>query len=135
MSKVIAKGSFVVDLKPQSQEKIEDITIGRWSIDKKFSGDLEATSKVEMLGVGSESSGKGAYVAIEAITGTLNGLQGSFVLMHNGTRSSNSQQLSVNIISGCSTGQLVGIEGKMTISIVDKKHLYELEYEMSGEGE
>ena len=125
--KEIAKGTFKVEMKPESQEKIEDISFGRFIISKVFEGDLEATSKVEMLTVGSDK-GSAAYVAIERIDGSLKGKSGSFVLTHVGTMNSNSQQLEVAVVPGCGTGELAGIEGKMTIDIVDKVHYYTLEY-------
>ena len=58
--------------------------LGRFSIDKQFRGDLEASSKGEMLSAGSPST-SGGYVAIEKVTGKLNGRSGSFVLQHSAT--------------------------------------------------
>ncbi len=121
-----ASGTFDVKLTPQeTQDKAA--AIGRMSIDKQFHGDLEATSKGEML-ASSESNGSAAYVALERVTGTVSGRSGSFVLMHNGTMTRDVQELSVSVVPGSATGQLEGLAGKMTINIVDKKHLYEFEY-------
>lgn len=39
--------------------------------------------------------GSAAYVAIERVTGTLNGRSGSFVLQHTGTMTSSAQQQSI----------------------------------------
>lgn len=125
----VAKGSFVVDLKPEMNNKVGDVTFGRYSIQKTFQGDLNATSKVEMLSAASDN-GSGAYVAIESVTGTLHGRQGTFVLMHNGTRTKTSQELIVMVVSGCSTGDLIGLEGKLTIRIVGKEHFYIFEYSL-----
>lgn len=124
-----AKGTFVVEMKPEGQNKIEDITFGKYSFQKTFKGDLEATSKVDMLSAGSDN-GSGGYVAIEGVTGTLNGRSGTFVLMHTGTRSKTSAQLTVTVIPGCSTGDLIGLEGKLTINIVGKEHSYVFEYSL-----
>ena len=55
------------------------------SIDKQFHGDLEASSKGEMLTAGTGVKGSAGYVAIERVTGTLHGRSGSFVLQHSGT--------------------------------------------------
>ena len=128
--KSIAKGTFTVELKPEAQDKVGDISFGRYSLDKKFQGDLEATSKVDMLSAGADN-GSGAYVAIEHVSGQLNGRNGAFLLMHSGTRTKDSQQLSVSVVPGCGTGELTGLEGKMTINIVDKEHFYELEYSLN----
>jgi Protein of unknown function (DUF3224) len=124
---IIAKGTFNVELKPVAQDKIDGITFGKYSIDKIFQGDLEATSKLDMLSAGADN-GSGAYVAIEQVNGKLNNKSGTFVLVHSGTRTKDSQHLNVFIVSGCSTGELAGLKGTMTINIVGKKHFYELEY-------
>lgn len=78
MEKSIAKGTFEVKMNPQSQEQIGLHTMGRYLLDKQFSGDLEAISTVEMLAAGTEN-GAGAYVAIERVTGKLNGREGTFI--------------------------------------------------------
>jgi Protein of unknown function (DUF3224) len=124
-----AKGSFSVTMKPEGQNKVGDITFGRYAIDKVFKGDLEGTSKVDMLGASSDN-GSGAYVAIESVSGTLNGKTGIFLLIHNGTMTKTSQQLTVTVVPGCSTGDLTTLEGKLTINIVGKEHFYVLEYSL-----
>ena len=53
------------------------------TIDKTFSGDIDGTSKGEMLMGATDSTGAMAYVALERVTGTVNGRNGSFLLMHN----------------------------------------------------
>jgi len=81
-----------------------------------------------MLSAGSETSGAGAYVAIEQVVGTLDGRKGSFLLMHNGTRTRESQKLTVTVVPGCGTGELSEMEGKMEITITGKDHFYDLVY-------
>ena len=127
----IAKGTFTVALKPEAQDKEAGISFGRFSIVKIFTGELQATSKVDMLSAGSETNGHGSYVAIERVTGTLHGKSGAFVLMHMGSRSPAGQELSITVVPGCSTGQLEGLDGKLTISIVDKVHHYEFAYQIN----
>ena len=63
------------------------------SIDKQFHGDLEATSKGEMLTAGTAVKGSAGYVAIERVTGTLHGRSGTFVLQHSGTMTRGVPQL------------------------------------------
>ncbi len=54
-----ARGTFDVKLTPQApDDKFEDATLGRISIDKQFRGDLEATSKGQMLSAGIDDEGK-----------------------------------------------------------------------------
>ncbi len=124
-----ANGTFEVKMTPQTQDdKSVGATVGRFSLDKQFQGDLEGTSKGEMLAVGTAVDGSAGYVAMEQITGTLNGLSGTFALQHTGTMTRGEPQLSVAVVPDSGTGELSGLSGKMTINIVDGKHLYEFEY-------
>src|SRR5664279_4986957 len=67
-----AKGTFEVKLTPQKPDnkEAEGASVGRMSIDKKFSGDLEATSQGEMLAAMTAVKGSAGYVAIERVSGT-----------------------------------------------------------------
>jgi Protein of unknown function (DUF3224) len=124
-----AKGMFEVKLTPQPQDdKSEDTTLGRISIDKQFHGDLEATSKGQMLTAGTAVEGSAGYVAIEQVSGTLHGLSGTFVLQHSGSLTRGAPQLTIAVVPDSGTGQLVGIAGKMTIKIDDGKHSYDFDY-------
>ncbi len=81
-----AKGAFEVKIVPAESSPIgQQASIGRMTIDKTFSGALEGSSKGEMLTGITQSTGSMAYVAIERVTGKLDGRDGSFVLMHNAT--------------------------------------------------
>ena len=124
-----ASGTFEVKLTPQTPDgKAEDATLGRMSIDKQFHGDLEAISKGEMLTAGTGVKGSAGYVAIERVSGTLNGRSGSFVLQHSGTMTRGAPQLTVTVVPDSGTSQLVGLAGKMAINIADGKHSYDFEY-------
>lgn len=124
-----ARGTFEVKLSPKSpDEGAEDSAVGRMSIDKQFHGDLEATSKGQMLAVRSDVEGSAGYVAMERVSGTLEGRSGTFALQHTGTMTRGAPQLSVTVVPDSGTGQLVGLAGTMTIDIVDKAHLYTFEY-------
>ena len=54
------------------------------SIDKQFHGDLEGTSKGQMLTAVTDVKGSGVYVAMEKVSGTLHGRNGTFILHHTG---------------------------------------------------
>lgn len=124
-----ARGSFEVKLAPQdAPDSAEGIALGRLTINKEVQGDLVATSKGQMLSSGTESSGSAAYVAIERVTGTLEGRSGSFVLMHSGAMTKDGQQLTVTVAPGSGTGGLAALVGTMRIIIEGKKHLYEFDY-------
>jgi Protein of unknown function (DUF3224) len=124
-----ASGTFEVKLVPQPPEdKAEGSTLARMSIDKQFHGDLDATSKGQMLTAGTDVKGSAGYVAIERITGTLEGRSGSFVFQHSGTLTRGAPQQSITVVPDSGTGQLVGLAGQMTINIAEGKHSYEFEY-------
>lgn len=127
--KFTAKGTFEVELKPVEQNKLGDVTFGRFSVKKKFQGDLEGASEVDMLSAISDN-GSRAYVAIERVSGTLQGKSGTFLFMQKGVDSKDSQELTVTVIPGFGTGELVGLEGTMKINIVEKEHFYEFEYSL-----
>ena len=123
-----AKGTFDVKVAPVAEDKAAGSTLGRYSLDKQYHGDLEATAKGEMLTAGGDVKGSGAYVAVERVTGTLNGRKGSFVLVHKGTMGQGSMNLEVTVVPDSGTDQLTGISGKLNIVIAEGKHFYELEY-------
>jgi len=121
-----AKGTFDVKMAPTGHAP--DESIGSFSSVKQFHGDLEATSKGEMLSVGNPSQGDAAYVAMERVTGTLGGKTGSFALYHVGTFVKGTPQLAVTVAPGSGTGELTGISGTLTIIITDGKHSYTFDY-------
>jgi hypothetical protein len=80
-----ALGTFDVKLTPPgADDKGEASPVGRMTIDKQFHGDLEGTSKGEMLTAMTAVQGSAGYVAIERVTGTLRGRKGTFALQHTG---------------------------------------------------
>lgn len=124
-----ASGSFDVKVSPVgTPDKAEGSTLGRMSLDKQYHGALEATGKGEMLTAGTDVKGSGAYVAIERVTGTLDGRTGSFVLQHTGTMTQGVPAMTITVVPDSGSGQLAGIAGKLTIIIESGKHSYVLDY-------
>ena len=124
-----ATGTFDVKLAPQpSGDKTEDATLGRMTIEKQIHGDLEATSKGQMLTAGTPVKGSAGYVAIERVSGTLRGRTGSFILQHTGTMNRGTPQLSITVVPDSGTGQLVGLTGTLSIQITDGRHSYDFAY-------
>jgi hypothetical protein len=121
-----ARGPFDVKGIPQD-DKLND-GVSRMLLDKQYHGDLQGTSKGQMLAVGNPKS-SAVYVAVETFTGTLQGKTGSFSLYHTGIMTKGAPSLSINVVPDSGTGQLAGISGKMNIIIApDGKHSYEFEY-------
>jgi len=121
-----ATGTFTVDLRPLTPAPAEGLA--RFSIDKQIHGDLEATSKGEMISGGDPKQGAAGYVAMEVVTGSLKGKKGSFALQHSATMDASGYKLSIVVVPGSGTGELKGIAGTFDIQIADGKHSYKLEY-------
>ena len=123
-------GKFDVMLNPLDthHQGTDGINLGRMSIDKSFSGELDATSKGEMLSATTSVKGSAGYVAIEQVSGILSGRRGSFVLQHFGTMDKEKDRLILEVLPDSGTDQLVGLTGNMAIIIEDTQHYYEFEY-------
>ncbi len=123
-------GNFDVKLTPETlADKGADKTLARMAIDKQFHGDLEATSKGEMLSAVTPVKGSAGYVAIERVTGTLKGRKGSFVLQHSATMARGTPHLNVVVVPDSGTDELTGLAGRMTINIAPGgQHSYDFEY-------
>lgn len=121
-----AHGTFEVKMAPLGAQGIEGVS--GFSIDKTIHGDLEATTKGEMYSAGDFKSGAAGYVAIEAVTGTLGGRKGSFVLQHFATMDASGPSMMVKVAPGSGTGELKGLAGTFVIHIADGKHSYDLDY-------
>src|ERR1051326_165900 len=122
-----ASGTFDVKMTPQTDDK-GDPALSRMTIDKQFHGDLEGTSKGQMLAAGDPKT-SAVYVAIEKFNGTLKGRSGTFILHHTGLMTRGAPQLSIMVAPDSGTGQLAGLTGKLMINIAaDGKHSYDFEY-------
>lgn len=131
--KTHAKGTFDVKLGPlPTSDTSEGSPLARMSLDKQFHGDLEGSSKGEMLAAGTAVKGSAGYVAIERVTGTLHGRTGSFVLQHSATMARGTPELAIIVVPDSGTGELAGLTGRMMITITDGKHYYEFEYALGG---
>ena len=125
-----AAGPFEVKLNPlEAYNRDADAALGRMSIDKQFHGDLEATSKGEMLTAMGTAKGSAGYVAIERVTGTLHGRSGSFALQHSSTMARGEPAQSIKVVPDSGSGELTGLSGSMTIIIAPGgAHSYEFDY-------
>jgi hypothetical protein len=128
-----ATGTFVVKVLPlPADSSVDTGGFGRMSLDKQFSGDLKGRSAGQMVAAGTAVEGSAAYVAMERVTGTLNGRSGSFILMHNGTMSHGALELRIIVVPDSGTGELTGLAGTMKIIIEGGKHSWEFEYSIAG---
>lgn len=123
-------GAFDVKLSPQAAAENEEASIGRMLLDKIFHGDLDATSKGQMLAHMTSFKGSAGYVAMEKVTGSLQGRKGSFVLQHSGTMNRGDATLVLKVVPDSGTEQLEGLTGDMTITITDGKHFYGFDFHL-----
>jgi Protein of unknown function (DUF3224) len=124
-----ATGPFNVKLEPQEMPA-EYPLLGRLTINKVFQGDLTATSIGQMLSARTAIPNSAGYVAIEQVTGTLHGREGTFVLQHSSSMIRGEAQQSVTVVADSGTGALEGLTGSMVINNAAGLHSYVFEYEL-----
>ena len=127
------RGPFEVKLTPQpADERDAAAFLGRLNIDTQFHGALDATSVGQMIAARGGKPESAGYVALERVTGTLDGRAGSFILQHSGHSSPAGQSLAVNVVADSGTDGLVGLSGTMQIVIeAGGKHFYEFDYTLA----
>jgi hypothetical protein len=126
-----ASGAFDVKVTPQKPDTqiARTANLGRLTIDKQFHGDLEASAKGEMLATQTEVKGSAGYVALERVTGKLQGRAGTFVLLHSATMKRGAPETTITVVPDSGTGELTGITGIMRIKVApDGSHSYEFEF-------
>jgi hypothetical protein len=128
-----ATGSFEVSLQPLSNSEVAaDAMLGRMLLTKKFTGDLRASARGQMLSAMTTVKGSAGYVAIDQVSGELDGRKGSFVLQHSGAMNRGVQSLTIMVVPDSGTGELAGLSGTLSIHIIDGKHFYDFIYSISG---
>jgi hypothetical protein len=130
-----ASGSFEVSVKPLANVDVSaDPMLGRFLLTKKFSGDLDASARGHMLSAGTATKGSAAYVAIDQVTGMLQGRKGSFVLQHSGSMNRGVPTLSIMVVPDSGTDELAGLSGTLSINVIDGKHFYDFIYSIPEQG-
>jgi hypothetical protein len=130
-----ASGPFEVEMKPLvPHDEALAGAIGRFSLEKRYHGDLDATSSGEMLSAGKPGDGSAGYVAIEQVRGTLGGCSGSFALLHRGFLRDGEPDLEIGVVPASGGGDLAGLAGHMRITIADGRHSYDFEYDFGESG-
>jgi hypothetical protein len=129
MQQHTAHGTFAVQLKPiEAYNTDETALLGRMSIDKQFSGELDGTSKGEMLTAMTATQGSAGYVAVERVQASIHGRSGEFSLQHSSSMARGEQMQNIRVVPDSGTGALTGLAGSMTIKIIEKQHHYTFEY-------
>ena len=121
------RGGFDVKLLPQDDG---GSAVGRMRLDKRYHGELDATGEGQMLAIRGSVESSAGYVAMERVTGTLQGRAGSFALQHTGSINRGTPSLSVSVVPDSGTDALTGLSGTMNIVIENRAHFYEFEFEL-----
>lgn len=137
MNSCHATGPFSVSMRPQAESGFgaaaaasqpPGINFGRLLLDKQYQGDLQASAQGQMLSAVTPTAGSAAYVAIEQVSGSLHGREGSFVLQHSGLMDRGTPQLVVTVVPDSGTGGLTGLAGRLQIRISEGQHFYDFDY-------
>ena len=124
------KGPF--DVKRTAFETVDaggEAAFGRVRFEKRFHGDLDATSVVEMLSAGDPASGSAGYVAVEHVIGSVLGRKGRFMLQHNGVMDRGQPSLTVTVVPDTGTDELTGLRGSLQIDIAEGgAHFYTFDF-------
>jgi hypothetical protein len=125
------EGTFEITLEfSPPHDESHGVSLARAAGEKTFSGGLTASSRVEMLSARRTEPSSAAYVALEKVSGKVQGREGSFVLLHQGLMNPSGQSLQVMVMPGSGTASLEGISGTMDIRIEEGRHFYVFQYEL-----
>lgn len=120
-------GEFEVGMTAQAAEGASP-AIGRMLLDKQYHGALEARSVGQMLATHGSVAGSAVYVAIETVTGTLQGREGSFALVHHGHMDRGQPSLAIAVVPDSGTGALAGLTGRMSVRVEGHQHFYDFDF-------
>ena len=122
-------GNFEVSMQPQpGPASAPGATLARMTLDKRYHGALSATGQGQMLSAVSTTPGSAGYVAIEQVSGSLQGRSGHFVLLHRGLMDRSTQELGITVVPDSGSEGLAGLAGRMHIRIADGQHCYDFDY-------
>lgn len=122
-------GEFSVDMTGQDAQP-ESAAIARMLLDKRYQGALQARGAGQMLATHGSVAGSAAYVALETVTGSLEGREGSFALVHHGEMDRGRPTLVIGVVPDSGTGALAGLSGSMRIRVEGHKHFYDFEFSL-----
>ena len=121
--------SFTPDIKPVPADFPAASALGRMTMKKQFHGGIEATSVGQMLTSMSATKGSAGYVAVELVTGALDGHTGTFSLIHLGLMDHGKPTLTCTVVPDSGTGELLRLTGTLISHVAPNgKHTYDFDY-------
>ncbi|MGI8721807.1 MAG: DUF3224 domain-containing protein [Geodermatophilaceae bacterium] len=110
---------------------VEGARIVRTTFVKRFTGDLEGTSRGEMV-MAHAQQGSAAYTGYERVDATVDGRRGSFILRHNAFMAEGAGSSDVVVMDSSGTGELTGLSGTAAIERhEDGTHTLTLSYDLA----
>ncbi len=101
------------------------------SVDKTYTGDIEAEGHVEYLMM-YRPDGSATFVGLERITGRIGDRTGSFVLQRTGSFEGGQAKESYSVVAGSATGDLRSLTGEGTSSVGHgMEHPFVLDYDFA----
>lgn len=85
MQTITGTMTVTLDSLPAQHEGHYSLQCGRMALQKTYEGRLTASASGQMLSVMTATRGSAGYVALEHVSGSLDGRIGSFVLQHTGS--------------------------------------------------
>ena len=112
MTKKTAKGKIVVKTYQAAAYQTGDgPALNQLDVTETFTGDVQADGVARMLQA-QRTDGSASFVAMERVTGTIGGKQGSFLLQDQGSVEGNRVKGTWFGIAGSGTGGLGGLRGE-----------------------
>lgn len=91
----------------------------RFDLAKEWTGGIRGTGTGVMLSAGDPRTGAAGYVALETVSGSIDGRAGTFALSQHGTMTADAQTLDYAVVPGSGTGDLTGLTGSVALDVDD----------------
>jgi hypothetical protein len=100
----------------------------RIAMSHTYAGAIEGEGNIQYLAADNRD-GKGGFVALEKVTGSVSGKSGSFVLQQTGTVDNGVIQVTLIVVPGLGTGDLSSLSGQATIECKQHQESYPIVFE------
>jgi hypothetical protein len=112
-------------------KEVEGAKLTRAVVTYSYSGSISGSSELQYLMNYNADGATGSYVALERVSGSLDGRAGSFTLLHNGTFDAQSVSGTVAVVPGSGSEALAGLRGTGSIHLSGHQETYPLDFEYS----
>lgn len=93
-----------------------------------YTGVIEGQGTIQYL-FANNNQNQGGFVALEKITGQVEGRSGSFVFQHTGTFGSGATLITMTVVPGTGTGDLSGLSGQATMEFTEHLESYPIQFD------